>query len=324
MESSRIKHLKLAEDSLHIFEYDNLKDIDIESDYASWIHITSSEYEDVIKDLVVNFDISSMVLDDIKNSNTLPKVEDYNDYIFMVLEDISLDLEERLQTKQLSLILFENIIISIEERESNIFDKIAKNIEDRKNPNESSADIIFAQLVDITVEDYFSVLESIGEKIDEVEDKSLLNPKREILEDIYFLKKSLISTRKTLWLMRNAINKLIKNEFNMVGIRSLNYFREIYDDLVQLVDLTETYRDICSGMLDIYLSSISNKTNDIMKVLTILSTIFIPLTFMAGVYGMNFRYFPELQWEYGYLGFWVLSIIITGFMVRFFKRKKWL
>lgn len=324
MEKSKIKYLKFNKESLDIFEYESLEDIKIKEDCVNWIHITSLEHKDAIEDLGIRFNISPMVIDDIKDTNLLPKVENYKDYIFMILEDIQINEGERLQTRQLSLVLFKNMVISIEEKESNIFETITRKINDRINIMENSADNIFFELVDITVEDYFDVLETIGERIDEVEDKLLFNPIKETLNEIYMLKRDLISTRKTLWLMRNAINRLIKNEFSLIGSTTLNYLREIYDNIVQLVDLTETYRDICSGMLDIYLSSVSNKTNDIMKVLTILSTIFIPLTFLAGVYGMNFKYLPEVDWEYGYIGFWVISLIITGFMIRFFKRKKWM
>lgn len=323
MYNNKIKYLRANNEIFEISDYQKLDDIVIEGGWINWISISSLDNE-AIDCLVSKFNISPMVVEDIKNINLLPKAEDYKDYIFMILEDIRFDDGVELRTKQLSLILFKNLIISIEEYESGFFNIISEKIKDKINVVDISADSIFYELVEITVEGYFDVLEIIGEKIDVVEDRLLLNPTKETLGEIYTLKRSLISTRKTLWLIRNAMNRLIKNEFNLVGNRALSYFREIYDNIVQLVDLTETYRDICSGMLDIYLSSISNKTNDIMKVLTILSTTFIPLTFLAGVYGMNFKYFPEINWEYGYIGFWLISLIITLFMIRFFKRKKWM
>ncbi len=324
MYKSKIRHLRFSNDIFEISEHQELDDISIKDDCVNWISITSLDYVEVIDSLERKFNISPMVIGDIKNINLFPKVEDYKDYLFMILEDIAFDKEERFRTKQLSLILFKSLIVSIEEEESNLFDKISRKIKDRVNIIENASDRIFYEIVESVVEYYFDVLENIGEKIDRVEDDLLFNPTKETLSEIYTIKRDLISTRKTLWLMRNAMNRIIKNEFNLVGNKALNYFREIYDNIVQLVDLTETYRDICSGMLDIYLSSIGNKTNDIMKVLTILSTIFIPLTFLSGIYGMNFKHIPEINWEYGYVGFWIVSIIITGFMIRFFKKKRWM
>lgn len=324
MYSSKIKYLRFSKDMFEVSEHQDLEDIEIRYDCVNWISITSLEHQEIIEVLDKKFNISPMVIEDIKNINLLPKVEEYKDYLFTILEDVKFDKEERCETKQLSLILFKNLIISIEEGETNLFEEISRKIKDRVNILENTADSILYEVVEVVVEDYFDVLEIIGEKIDKVEDNLLFNPTNETLSEIYTLKRDLISTRKTLWLMRNAMNKIVKNDFNLIGNKALNNFREIYDNIVQLVDLTETYRDICSGMLDIYLSSIGNKTNDIMKVLTILSTIFIPLTFLAGIYGMNFKHIPEINWEYGYIGFWIVSVIITGFMIRFFKRKKWM
>ena len=151
-----------------------------------------------------------------------------------------------------------------------------------------------------------------------------MNPRKEILEEIYKLKRELVYIRKTLWPMRNTINSLSKNDFDLIDGKTIYYFRDVYDHIIQMIDMVETYREICSGMMDTYLTNISNKTNDIMKVLTVFSTIFIPLTFLAGVYGMNFKYLPELNWKYGYASFWVISAILTGFMLRYFRNKKWL
>jgi len=179
-------------------------------------------------------------------------------------------------------------------------------------------------LIDTIVDNYFSVIEAIGENLDEVEDKVLLNPQKDLLEDIYKLKKELIYVRRVLWPMRNVISSVAIKEYELIDGKTIYYFKDIDDHIVQMIDIVETYRDISTGILDTYLSSISNKTNDIMKVLTIYSTIFIPLTFIAGVYGMNFKYLPELNWKYGYISFWVISAIITGFLIRFFKKKEWL
>ncbi|NLY72892.1 MAG: magnesium/cobalt transporter CorA [Tissierellia bacterium] len=324
MDRGRLKHLKIDSKSLEILYLEGLEKLDLAEDSVNWLHISSLADRTLIESLTQSLGISPLVIEDILDLGQLPKVEDYGDYIFIILEDIGLNKEGRLYSKQLSLILFEKLIISIDEDESQTFEDLYRQIEARIGSAESSADRIFFQLVDKCVEGYFDLLEKLGERIDEVEDRLLIEPEKETLSDIYKLKRDLIGLRKTLWLMRSATSRLIKGGYNQIGEKSLGYFEETYDDMLQLIDLTETYRDICSGMLDIYLSSISNRTNDIMKVLTILSTIFIPLTFMAGIYGMNFKHFPEIGWKYGYLGFWVLSAIITAFMIRFFKKKGWI
>jgi len=167
-------------------------------------------------------------------------------------------------------------------------------------------------------------MEKIGNEIDLVEDELLSDPNKEVLHKIYALKRELIFIQNTLWPMRNVVNTLSRNESDLIDERTTRYFQDVYDHAIQMIDLTETYRDISSGMLDTYLSSISNKTNDVMKILTIYSTIFIPLSFLAGVYGMNFKYFPELNWKYSYPVFWLVSIFITIMMIRFFKKKDWL
>lgn len=324
MDRGKIKQLKIDAKGIEVLFQEDLVGLDLTRDSVNWIHIDSLSDSDLIKELVMGQNISPLVLENILDLGQLPKVEDYGDYIYMVLEEIQLNTEGRLYSKQVSLILYDKLIISIDEKSSQTFEDLSRQIEARVNLGDNSADRIFFLLVDRGVEGYFDLLEKLGEKIDEVEGRLLIEPEKETLNDIYKLKRDLIGLRKTLWLMRSAVNRLIKGDYSQIGERGLDYFKETYDDLVQLIDLTETYRDICSGMLDIYLSSISNKTNDIMKVLTILSTIFIPLTFMAGIYGMNFKYFPEIGWRYGYLGFWLLSAVITAFMIRFFRNKGWI
>jgi magnesium transporter len=192
------------------------------------------------------------------------------------------------------------------------------------NIRKNGADDLLYGLLDAIVDNYFLIVEDIGEKIDTVEDELLLNPKKEILQKIYTLKRDLIYIRNSLWPMRNVISSLSKNDYDLIDGKTIYYLRDVYDHVIQMIDIIETYRDICSGMLDTYLSSIGNKTNEVMKVLTIFSTIFIPLTFLAGVYGMNFRYLPELNWKYGYFSFWIISIIIIILMLRFFRKKDWL
>lgn len=324
MDKHIIQYLRFNEKILEQSELGKLEQVVIDESCINWINIKSLSDENLINGLISKFDISPLVIEEVVNTNQIPKTIDYGDYVFMIVEDVEYDGEFRLQTKQLSIVLFKNLIITIQEKESAFFNEISAKIKDRISVRNNGADNLLYIIIDYVVDNYFDVLEEIGEKIDNVEDQLLYNPERKILEETYRLKRDLVNIRKALWLMRNAIGSMVQNEFELIGSRALNYFRDEYNHIVQLIDLTETYRDICSGMLEIYLSSISNKTNDIMKVLTIFSTIFIPLTFLVGIYGMNFINMPEVKWEYGYISFWIVSLIITGLMIRFFRRKKWL
>ncbi len=305
----------------------NLKNLDEillgDSTTVNWLQVISDKNEEIIDEIGKKFNLHPLVIEDIKAKDHMPKLQDYDDYLLLVIEGIKLINNDQLEIENYRFILFENLVISFQPADTAIFDHILVRLQEGSNIRKNGADDLLYALTDKIVDDYFLVIEQIGYYIDDVEDKVLLNPKKEVLREIYKIKRNLIYIRKTLWPMRNAISNLSKNDYDLIDDKTLYYFRDIYDNIIQMIDIIETYRDICSGMLDTYLSSISNKTNDIMKVLTIFSTIFIPLTFLAGVYGMNFKYLPELNWKYGYLSFWIISIIIIGVLLRYFKKKKW-
>lgn len=320
----KLIHFTMHQNKLKIEKHDDVDALDLDQNILNWIHVESIDDKKLIFDLMSKFNVNENVTKDILSLNSTPKLESYDNYLFMILEAIDISGDFTLNTQQLSILVFDNLIISIEEKSRTMVDTIILDIENKKDFFVFSLEYILFRLMDEAIDECFKVLEMVGERIDEIEDVLLINPKKDVLESIYTLKKTLIRTRKTLWLTRNALNKIFRNNYAFLNISNAGYIHDTYDSLIQLIDLTETYRDICSGMLDIYLSSISNKTNDIMKILTIFSTIFIPLTFIAGVYGMNFKYLPELQWKYSYLAFWIVSIVITLWMLRFFKKKEWL
>ena len=283
------------------FERRELEDLDelviSQDNSVKWLEITSLDDIELINKIGKRFNIHPLVIEDVLNEDHMPKLEDYEEYLFLIVEGLNLRNDGELEIEQFSFILFKDLVISFQQKDSNPFGSVLARMSEGSNIRKNGADDLLYALTDTIVDNYFLVVEKIGENIDEVEDKVLLDPQKEILQEIYKLKRNLIYIRKTLWPMRNAISSLSKNEFDLIDDRTLYYFRDIYDHIIQMIDIIETYRDICSGMLDTYLSSISNKTNDIMKVLTIYSTIFIPLTFIAGVYGMNFKYLPELNWK---------------------------
>jgi magnesium transporter len=174
------------------------------------------------------------------------------------------------------------------------------------------------------VDNYFFVLENLEERIDDLEDDLVSKPNPDTLQNIHFLKRQLILLRKSLWPLREAIGALERSVSPLINKSTGIYFKDIYDHIIAIIDTVETFRDMLSGMLDIYLSTISNRLNEVMKVLTIIATIFMPLTFIAGVYGMNFKYIPELEWRWGYFGVWGIMLVIAMLMLRYFKKKKWL
>ncbi|NLC54440.1 MAG: magnesium/cobalt transporter CorA [Erysipelothrix sp.] len=294
-----------------------------ESEDVKWLEITSLADLDLINDIANKFNLHPLVVEDILDLDHMSKLQDYNEYLYLIIDGMVMDENKKIKIEQYSFILFKNLIISFQQSETKVFDSIITRIKEGSNIRKNGADDLLYALVDAIVDDYFEVVEEIGEYIDEVEDQVLLNPKKESLQEIYRIKRDLIYIRKALWPMRNAISGISKNDYDLIDEKTLYYFRDVYDHVIQLIDIIETYRDICSGMLDTYLSSISNKTNEIMKVLTIFSSIFIPLTFLAGVYGMNFKYLPELNWKYGYLSFWIISTIIILVLLRYFKKKNW-
>lgn len=306
-------------------EINNLDELVLPQDNSvKWLEINLVGNNQIVKEIGQRFNIHPLVIEDILHGDHIPKLEDYEEYLLLIVEGMTLQENGTLVQEQFSFILFKDLVISFEQSSSKSFEAVLSRMSEGSSLRKNGADDLLYALTDTIVDEYFQVVEKIGETIDEVEERVLSNPQREVLQEIYKLKRSLIYIRKTLWPMRNAIGSLYKNQFELIDDKTLYYFRDVYDHIIQMIDIVETYRDICSGMLDTYLSSISNKTNDIMKVLTIFSTIFIPLTFLAGVYGMNFKYFPELSWKYGYVSFWIVSVIITSVLLRFFKKKKWL
>ncbi|MBY9005647.1 MAG: magnesium/cobalt transporter CorA [Candidatus Lokiarchaeota archaeon] len=291
-----------------------------------WIIIDGITQVDIIKDVGNQFNLHSLVLEDILNTNQTPKFEDYGDYIFIVLKKLLWDKNKnKFETEQISIILGENYVIVIREQESTIFDPIIDRIIIPKGRVRlMGADYLAYTLIDIIIDNYFIVQEIVGESIEEIEDSLIEDPQSETLHSIYKLKRSTLELRKSIWPVREIINKLQREESQLISDNMHIYFRDIYDHIFRINDSLQNYREIISGMLDVYLSSISNKMNDIMKVLTIISTIFIPLSFIAGFYGMNFINMPEISSPFGYPLLILLMIMIAFIMVLYFLRKKWI
>lgn len=290
-----------------------------------WIKVTNLNRFEEIQKLCAGFGIHHLIVQDILNTNQMAKMDSYDDCLFLVLKRMDFSIEENgVKTEHICILLKNNCIITFEENNRNNFDEVKKKIRGGKDRiKKYGADYLCYELINAIVDHYFSVMDELGDITDHIEEELISKPDKGTLQKIYFIKRKLMVLRKTVFPLREIIGNLSNGESDMLSENVKIYFHDIYDHLIQIVDSIETYQDILSNMLDIYLSSVSNKTNDTMKILTIFSTIFIPLTFLAGIYGMNFENIPELKLPYGYPLFWILSIIIASCMLLFFHKKKW-
>lgn len=293
---------------------------------TTWINIDGIHKTEVIEGIGQQFDLHPLLLEDIVNTGQRPKMEDFGNYIFLVLKMLRYaDENHEVEAEQVSLILGSNFVISFQEREGDVFGTIRERIKKGKGRiRKAGADYLAYALIDAIVDNYFIVLETLGEEIDDIEEELTRNPTLKMLHKIRILKKEMIFLRKSVWPLREVVSGLQRGESALIQQSTQVYLRDVYDHTIQVIDTVESFRDMLSGMLDIYLSSISNKMNEIMKVLTIFAAIFIPLTFVAGIYGMNFEFMPELKWHWGYPAILIVMATIATALLVYFKRKKWL
>jgi len=294
---------------------------------VTWVNIDGLHQLDIIEKLGAHFGLHPLLLEDIVNTEQRPKMEDYGDYIFVVLKMLyhADENDTETQAEQVSLILGSNFVISFQEREGDVFEPVRDRIRKKKGRiRKAGADYLAYALLDAIVDNYFIILEKSGETIEDAEQQLTVNPTQETLQFIRKLKKEMIFLRKSVWPLREVVSGLERSDSPLIHESTSAYLRDVYDHTIQVIDTVESYRDMISGMLDIYLSSISNKMNEVMKVLTIFASIFIPLTFVAGVYGMNFEFMPELTWRWGYFALLAVMALIGISLVFYFKRKRWL
>jgi len=293
---------------------------------VSWINVDGVHDVQIINSLSNNFGLHPLVVEDIVHLNQRPKMEDFGDYIYIVFNMLTYDEDTKeIKGEQVSLILANQFVISFQERPGDIFDVIRDRLRNGKGRiRKSKADYLAYSLIDAVVDQYFVILEKIGERVEELEDSLIQNAQPATMQDIHRLKREMLFLRKSVWPLRESISGLEKLESTLIKKTTSKYLRDVYDHTIQVIDTVETFRDMLSGLHDTYLTSISNRMNEIMKVLTIIATIFIPLTFVAGIYGMNFKFMPELEWRWGYFAVWVVILSVAVIMIFFFKRKKWL
>ena len=293
---------------------------------VTWINIDGLHEVGVIESIGKHFGLHPLILEDIVHTGQRPKMEDFEEYLFTVLNMLRYDQEDdQVKAEQVSLVVGPNYVLSFQERPGDVFNGVRERLRKGKGRiRKAGSDYLAYALLDAVVDEYFLILETIGEKIEVVEEELLTNSTHETLQNIHDMKREMIFFRKQVWPLRELVNGLSKGESSLIHESTSIYLRDVYDHTIQIIDTIESFRDMLSGMLDIYLSTISNKMNEVMKVLTIIATIFIPLTFVAGIYGMNFKYMPELEWRWGYFMVWGVMVVIVVSLVGYFKRKRWL
>jgi len=298
----------------------------LEKPTITWINIDGIHQADIIKQIGQSFRIHPLTLENIMNTDQRPKIEYFPNYIYIALKMIYWDEnEQETAIEHISLILTGHTVISFQEREGDVFNSVRERIKNKAGKiRKSGADYLIYTLLDSIVDQYFLIMEKLGDKTELLEDALINQPSPKNLQIIHQGKRNLIFLRNAVWPLREVISKLEKDESKLIQKNTKLFLRDIYDHTIQVIETVETLRDMISGLLDIYLSSVSNKMNEIMKVLTIIATIFIPLTFLTGIYGMNFEYMPELSWKWSYPIILSVMFLIGLGMYFFFKKKNWL
>jgi len=304
----------------------------LDNDKVSWINVDGLGDPEFIQRLGRHFRIHPLALEDIFNIGQRPKVDEYDRQLFIVLDMGYENKEEEVVFEQVCVVLAEQFVITIQEEESgDVFNPVRQRLRDGGgNARFMKSDYLAYALIDAVIDQYFPIIESLGESMDDLQETLLDQPTRERLRELHDFKRLISRIRRAVWPQREVLGRLMRDETGLVETRTKPFFRDCYDHTVIMVDILETFRDATRNIMDIYLSSISIRTNEIMRVLTVITSIFIPLTFIAGVYGMNFDpklspfNMPELEWPFGYPFAICLMLAVAIGMIVFFKRKKWL
>lgn len=291
-----------------------------------WLNVTGVHDPDVVKKVGEYFHLHPLILEDIMHTTQRPKVEDLDDYIYLVVKMIFMEEDSgEMHSEQLSIILGDHFVITFQEKGGDVFNVLRDRIRTKKGKiRKTGSDYLLYSLIDLVVDHYFGILEKIGMDLEMIEASLVEALNTEQLSSMHVLRREVIFLRKNIWPLREIINSLHKDEFTLILKPTRIYLRDIYDHVIQLIDSIESLRDLGASILDLYLSTVNNKMNEIMKVLTIFTAIFIPLTFLAGVYGMNFRHMPEIEWKWSYPLFWLGIVTIISLMLYVFKRNKWM
>lgn len=291
-----------------------------------WFDIRGVHDAELIELIGKQFDVHGLILEDIANIDQRPKYDEFDNGNFIVLKSLSFNNDKiGIESEQVSIFFRDGLLLSFQEAETDLFCSVRERLMvSNGRIRQRGTDYLAYALIDILVDNYYVLLDDIETHIDILEERIIHNPDKTIKTNIHHLKKELLVSRKSITPLREAISRFSKSESGYVNEESKMFIRDLYDHTVQVLDMVESYRDTINGLQDLYLSEISYKMNQVMQILTIISVIFVPLTFLAGIYGMNFDVLPELHWKYGYLYFWIFSAVILVLLLWYFKRKKWL
>lgn len=290
-----------------------------------WVNIDGLHDTRPVESVGRIFNVHPLTLEDIVNTGHRPKAENFGSYIYAIIKMLHYNEAEGLiQSEQVSLIIQKDLLISFQEQPGDVFDPIRQRIQSGMGRiRNSGSDYLAYTLLDTIVDHYYQILESFGERLENLEESLLTNPNHQMLENIHELKRETVYLKKQIWPLRETIVALSRDDTSIISEQTSIFFRDIHDHTIQVIEMIESYRDILTGLLDLYMSGVSNRMNEVMKVLTIIATIFIPISFVAGVYGMNFKFMPELDWRWGYAGAWGLMLGIVVLMLLYFKKKSW-
>lgn len=317
-------------DSVHFSESECKKANDCipfqDSDTITWIDVAGLQDVDFIHNFCDNLNIHPLVQEDILNINQRPKCENHDNYIYIVIKNLNWDSDNSsLQAEQLSILLFKNMVITFREKQSDLFRELEDRIKAAKGKiRKMQTDYLAYCILDTTIDAYFGVLEKISSILEPLEDEAMLNPSRKTQEKALNLRQQGLLLRRFTWPVRELIATFERQDSDLLKDDISPYLRDLYDHTVHIIDSVEIFREVTRGVLDTYLASLSNRMNEVMKVLTIIATIFIPMTFIAGVYGMNFENMPELKFSWGYPLVWLAMLSAATIMLVYFRKKKWL
>ncbi|MFN8389058.1 MAG: magnesium/cobalt transporter CorA [Bdellovibrionota bacterium] len=291
---------------------------------VTWLDVDGLGDPALIQQIGDLFGFHRLALEDVANVNQRAKMEAYGEYHFIVTRMI-VQLSEQLDTEQFSMFVGTNYVVTFQEKPGDCLETVRTRIRtNRGRIRKAGPDHLFYALLDAVIDAYFPVLELYGERMDNLEDEIIAVAQPDTIARIHDLKRDLLQLRRAVWPLREVLNTLLRDANPLITEETRLYLRDCYDHIVRIMDLVENYRELAADLMDLYLSMVSNRMNEVMKVLTIIATIFIPLTFIVGVYGMNFKHMPELDWDYGYAFAWILMLLVTLGMVMFFRRKGWI
>ena len=298
----------------------------IDKDTVTWLNVEGLGNVKLIESIGRILNIHPLVLEDILNTHQRPKFEEYDEYLYIVLKKMALENKEfSVSYEQISILVLENFVVTFREKKDDLFIPLKQRLRNSKGRlRNMGSDYLAYGILDTIIDQAFVLLDSLDEIVELTEEGLLTSPTTQTLATIQRLKRELIYMRKTISPLREMLAAIVRTDSVLIKQKTNIYFRDVYDHALRITESIESYRDVLSGLLDIYISSVSNKMNEVMKVLTVFASIFIPLTFIAGIYGMNFENMPELKWKWAYPTLWIAFVVIPLVLIVYFKKKKWL